>query len=127
MAGEFIADVVFDSGLTYITTNASALHICSQAPTSYTEATTTYSLGSKSSPSVGSPEDGATSGRRVVVDAITDGTVSSNGTATHWALVYAGGTVLLAAGPLAGPDAVTTGNPFTVDAISITLRDATVT
>jgi len=127
MAGEFIADSIFDNGLTYITSNANAVHVCSQVPTSYSEATSTYSLGSKSSPSVGSPENGATSGRRVVIDQFTDGVASSSGVATHWALVYTGGTELLATGPLAAPDTVALGSPFTVDAISISLRDATVT
>ncbi len=128
MAGEFISDNVYDSGLDYFDTNAETLYICSQAPTTYTEASSTYALGDKNSITVGVPEAGATDGRRCIVSAITDGDVTGTGTATHWAICKDSATSeLLAVGPLSASQAVTSGNVFTTDAISVTIRDATVT
>lgn len=120
----FIADVIFDNGLQYATDNGGALHICSQEPTTYAEATSTYTLGNKTV-TVGAPQNGATNGRRVIIPAITDGSVTGTGTASHWALVKTTATTaLLATGALTSSQAVTSGNTFTLDAISITIPDA---
>ena len=126
MAGEFINDEVFDQGLDYADTNGTRIDITSQVATTYTEATSTYTLGNKTGLNTGATEAGATDGRRVIVPAITDGSVTGTGTATHWALTD-GAAVLIATGPLSSSQAVTSGNTFTLDAISITIRDATVT
>lgn len=119
----FISDNVFDSGLAYLTTNGGRLDICSQAPTTYAEATSTYTLGNKTGLNTGATQDGATDGRRVIVPAITDGTVTGTATATHWALTN-GSDTLIATGALTASQAVTSGNTFTLDAISLTIRDA---
>lgn len=121
----FIADVVFDSGLSYADTNGTRIDICSSEPTTYGQATTegAVSLGNKTGLNTGAPEAGATDGRRVIVPAITDGTVTTNGTATHWALTD-GASVLIATGALSASQVVTASNTFTLDAISITIRDA---
>jgi len=124
MAGEYINDEVFDGGLDYADTNGTRIDITSQVATTRTEAVTTYTLGNDTV-NTGAPEAGAVDGRRVQVPAITAGTVTGTGTATHWALTS--GTELLATGPLTSSQAVTSGNTFSLDAISITLRDATVT
>lgn len=120
----FISDNVFDSGLAYLTTNGGRLDICSQAPTTYAEATSTYTLGNKTSPTVGSPTNGASSGRRVIISAITDGTVTGTGTATHWALTKTTATTELLAWGTITSQGVTSGNTFTLDALSITIPDA---
>lgn len=120
----FLSDNVLDFGVDYIDDNCGALHICSQQPTTYAEATSTYSLGSKTSPTVGAAENGASSGRRVRVSAITDGSVTGTGTATHYALVKTTATTeLLAAQALSASQAVTNGNTFTLDEISVTIPD----
>jgi hypothetical protein len=121
----FIADTVFDNGLTVLDTTVENLYITSAEATTFTEAATTFKLGTKATPTVGAPENGATDGRRVIVSAITDGTVNTTGTATHWALTDDSGSLLLATGALSASQAVTSGNTFTLDAISITIRDAT--
>ena len=126
MAGEFINDEVFDQGLDYADTNGTRIDITSQVATTYAEATSTYTLGNKTSLNTGATEGGATDGRRVIVPAITDGSVTGTGTATHWALTDAS-SVLIATGPLSSSQGVTSGNTFTLDAISITIRDATTT
>lgn len=122
----YINDEVFDQGLDYADTNGTRIDICSQEPSSYGEATTagTYSLGNKTGLNTGATQAGATDGRRVIVPAITDGSVTNTGTATHWALTD-GSAVLIATGALSSSQAVTSGNTFTLDAISITIRDAT--
>ena len=119
-----IADRVLDGGLTILDTEVNKLCICSAEPTTYTEANSTYLLGAKTSPTVGSPEDASPNGRKVVVSAITDGAISANGTASHWALVDTGNSRLLAAGSLSSTQAVTNGNVFTLTAIDIRIPDA---
>ena len=71
----------------------------------------------------GVPEAGGTDGRRVIVPAITDGSVTATQTAGWWALTN-GAAILVAAGALSSSQGVTSGNTFTLDAISITIRDA---
>ena len=118
----FIADTVFDNGLTTVDTNGTRLDICSQEPTTYAEATSTYTLGNDTV-NTGAAEAGATDGRRVIVPAITAGSVTGTGTANHGALTN-GSSVLYATGSLSSSQAVTSGNTFTLDAVSITIRDA---
>ncbi|WP_320176612.1 hypothetical protein [Roseovarius pacificus] len=119
----FIADNIFDSGLSYAQTKGSRIDVCSQEPTSYAEATSTYTLGNKTGLTVGAPTNGDTNGRKVVVPAITDGSVTADGTATHWALTDGTGE-LLATGSLSASQGVTNGNTFTLGAIDITIADA---
>lgn len=123
MAGEYINDEVFDQGLDYADTNGTRIDVTSQAATTYTEATSTYTLGNKTGLNTGATEAGDVDGRKVVVPAINDGSVSGTGTATHWALTD-GSSILVATGPLTSSQAVTSGNTFTLDAIDITIRDA---
>ena len=127
MAGEFIADSVLDDGVQYAVTNGSRIDITSQAATTYTEATSTYTLGNKTSLTLTGPSNASSgTGRAAVVPAITDGSVTGTDTATHWALSD-GSSELLATGPLTSSQAVTSGNTFTLDSIEVINRDATVT
>ena len=119
----FLNDNVFDSGLAYATTNGTRLDICSTDPGGVYATVTANTLGNKTL-STGSATNGDVDGRKVVVPAITDGSVTGTGTATHWALTN-GSSVVVASGSLTSSQAVTSGNTFTLDAIDITLRDAT--
>lgn len=118
----FINDEVFDQGLDYADTNGTRIDITSQEATTYAEATSTYTLGNDTV-NTGATQDGATDGRRVVVPAISAGSVTGTGTASHWALTN-GSNTLIATGALSASQAVTSGNTFSLDAISITIRDA---
>ena len=120
----FINDRVFDTGLTVLDTEVNRLDICSQEPVSYAEATSTYTLGNKTSPTVGAPADRTPSGRKVTVSAITDGTVTGTGTASHWALTDTVNTRLLATGSLSASQGVTEDNVFTLGAFDIGIPDA---
>ena len=118
----FLADEVLDFGVNYIDVETTDLHICSAEPAVWGDIAT-LTLGNKAAPVVSAPLDGVTNGRRVTVSAITDGTVTATDTATHWALVDTAATKLLAAGALGSPQAVTSGNPFTLTAFDITIPD----
>ena len=118
----FITDAVYDNGLTYAQTNGTRLDITSAEATTYAEATSTLTLGNDAV-TVSAPSNGAVDGRRVEVPAITAGTVTGTGDAAYWALTDGVG-ILIATGTLT-PQSVTSGNTFSLSAISITLRDAT--
>jgi hypothetical protein len=115
----FVNSRVLDFGLNELT-NTTALHICSQEPATYTEAITTYTLGNKASPTIGSIVAGSPSGRAITVSAITDGSVTATGTATHYALVDTVNSRLLLAQSLSASQAVTNGNTFTLSQITVT-------
>ena len=119
----FLADRVFDNGLTVLDTEATHLYICSQLPTTYTEATATYDLGVKAGPTVGAPADRSGGGREVTVSAITDGSVTDTGTATHWALTDNTNSRLLATNALAASQSVTSGNSFTLASFTVGIPD----
>lgn len=120
----FLADYVLDAALSKLDTEANRLDICTQEPTSYTEATSTYTKGNKTSLSVGSPADRSPSGRKVAVASFTDGSVTGDGTVTHWAIVDTGNSRLLATGALSSSQVVTNGNTFSLGAFDIGIPDA---
>lgn len=120
----FINDRVFDLGLNVLDTEANRLDICNAEPTTYTQATSTNTLGNKTSLAIGAPADATPNGRKVSTPSITDGTVTANGTATHWAITDTVNSRLLATGALSASQSVTSGNVFTLGAIDIRIPDA---
>lgn len=120
----FLADEVLDSGLSVLDTGANRLDICSQEPATYTEATSTYTLGNKTSLSVGAPADRSPNGRKVTVAAITDGSVTATGTASHYAVSRTSDSTRLAANSLSASQAVTNGNTFSLAAFDVGIPDA---
>jgi hypothetical protein len=114
---------VFDNGLTVLDTEANRIDITSQEATSYAEATSTYTLGNSTSLSIGAPQDRSGGGREVVVAAITDGSVTGTGTATHYAIVDTANSRLLATGSLTASQSVTSGNTFTLSSVAIGIPD----
>jgi hypothetical protein len=114
-------DRVYDFGLNVLDTEANALHICNLEPSTYASATGANSLGSKAlaAGGIGAPGAGSPNGRKVTVASISDGSITVSGTASHYAIVDTVNSRLLAAGPLAANQAVTSGNPFTLAAFDI--------
>jgi hypothetical protein len=112
-------DRVYDNGLTVLDTEANRIDITSQEATTFTEATVTYTLGNSTSLSIGAPQNRSGGGREVVVAAITDGSVTNTGTATHYAIVDTINSRLLATGSLSNPQAVTSGNSFTTTSVTV--------
>jgi len=118
-----LGDRVFDNGLTVLDTEANAIHITSQEAVDYTDATSTSTLGSSASLSIGAPADRTGGGREVTVAAISDGSVAATGVASHYAIVDTVNLRLLAAGALAASQSVTSGNTFTLASFTIGIPD----
>ena len=114
---------VFDNGLSVLDTEANKILVTSQEATTYTEANATYALGNSTSLSIGAPADRSGGGREVTVAAISDGSVTGTGTATHFAVVDTLNSRLLATGSLTASQAVTSGNTFTLGAFTIGIPD----
>jgi len=113
---------VFDNGLTVLDTEANAIHITSAEATSFANVAA-VTLGNSTSLSIGAPADRSGGGREVVVAAITDGSVTGTGTATHYAIVDTVNSRLLATGSLTASQAVTSGNTFTLSSVAIGIPD----
>ena len=113
---------VFDNGLTVLDTEANAIHVTSAEATSFANVAA-VTLGNSTSLSIGAPQDRAGGGREVVVAAITDGSVTGTGTATHYAIVDTVNSRLLATSTLTASQAVTSGNTFTLSSVAIGIPD----
>jgi hypothetical protein len=115
-----LEDRVLDFGLNVLDTESSFISICSSEPTTIAVAATSGLLGFKSwgaGAAFASPSAGAPNGRQVASIAVSDGTITTSGTASWWA-AYAAGT-LHAHGTLSGAQVVTAGNTFTLAAFTI--------
>jgi hypothetical protein len=121
----YLPDGSLDVLLNYVQDNVESLYICNAEPTDYTEASATFKLGTKVSPTVAEPSDRGGGGRECIVSAITDGAITVTDDATHWALCKDSATSeLLAAGDLAALQAVTDGNTFTLAQFAFGVPDA---
>lgn len=116
-------DRVFDNGLTVLDTEANKISITSQEATTYTEGNATYALGNSTSISISAPADRVGGGRKVTVSAITGGSVTGSGTATHYAILDTINSRLLATGSLTASQVVTSGNSFTLSSFDIGIPD----
>lgn len=117
-----VEDVVLDSGLSQIDTLPTHITICQSEPTTLAIAMTTL-LGFKSVAAgahFGAPaaSTGPT-GRGVTSVAITDGTITTTGTASWWAVCTT--AALYAHGLISTPQSVTSGNTFSLAAFDIKL------
>lgn len=119
----FMNDEFYDDLLANLD-DTTHLYLCSQEPNSFAEASSTFALGSKASPSIGAVTNNSPNGRKRTVAAITDGAITSTGTATHWALVDSSNSKLLVSNSLSTSKAVANGNVFTLTAIDIKVPDA---
>jgi hypothetical protein len=114
----FVNTNVLDSGLSYATTNGTRIDITSTEATTYAQATSTYTLGNKTSISTGAAATRSPSGRKVTVAAVSGGSVTNTGTAAYWALTD-NSAILVATGALSSSQAVTSGNTFSLAAFDI--------
>jgi len=110
---------IYDNGLTVLSSEANALHICTTEPTTYTEAVTTYTIGNKASPIIAAPTDRTGGGREVVVSAISDGSVTAAGTPNFVAIVDTVNLRLLMTGALTTTEAMLNGDTFTINQFAI--------
>jgi hypothetical protein len=120
---------VLDNGLAVLTSAGTRVDICHTEPTTYAQATSSYSLGNKTGIAIGSPASRSPSGRKVTVPAITDGTVTATSTSTtddaqYVAISDPATSRLLAAGPIEEAQLVYIGNQFTLEAFAIGIPGA---
>lgn len=121
----FLNDNTLDNGLAALKAAADRIYINSSEPATFTAATSTVALGNKTLSAggvfPGAIAAGSPSGRKLTTVAVTDGTVTASGTASHWSIVTNGSSRLEAANSLASSQAVTSGNTFTLGAFDIRL------
>ncbi len=117
-------DRVLDNGLITLVNEGNRLDICSLEPTTFTQATSTNSLGNKTTPVIDAPSARTPNGRKVTVTAITNGTITANGTASHYAITDTVNSRLLATGSLSASLAVLIGYAFTTTSFDIGIPGA---
>jgi hypothetical protein len=118
-----IADYCLDA-LVEKLREATRLFINSSEPATYTAASSTVKLGTKTTPTMGAVSDRTPNGRKTTVAAFTDGAVEATGAASHWSLADHVNSRLLSAGSLAASQSVTTGNTFALAAYDVGVPDA---
>ncbi|MGI5900704.1 MAG: hypothetical protein ACOX8S_12470 [Christensenellales bacterium] len=113
-----IQNVALDATLNYIKTNGKKVHVCDQMPTTFAQATNTYSLGYTPTISFTGPTS-ITDGRKITVGATNNGTITKAGTTAYAAVVSE--TELLAVKKLTGSSvqALIVGNPLITDAFDL--------
>jgi hypothetical protein len=129
----FVNDRVLDNGLSVLDTEATHVYVCDAEPTTYAGATgaangsTQHGLGNKNFGAgavFGSPAAGTPNGRKVTSAPVTDGSVTTSGTGSHFAVVDSANSRLLLAGPLSASQALVSGNLFTLTAFAFRLPNA---
>jgi hypothetical protein len=118
-----INDRVLDNGLTVLDTEANRVDITSAESTTFAEATSSQTLGNKTSISISAPADRTGGGRKVTLSAISDGTVTGTGSATHYAITDTTNSRLLVTGSLTASQSVTSGNTFSLETLDIGIPD----
>jgi len=118
-----LGNSVFDNGLNYIYSNTEKLYLLSADPGLMWSNIASYALGNKSSPTISTPADRTEGGREVVVSAVTDGSCTGTGDATHYALTDDSESDILVSGPLSGTLSMTSGAAFATDSFSIGIPD----
>lgn len=116
-----VLDAVLDAAHDEIRNNCNLMTVCSQEPTTRTEAVTTYALADVAMSSGDfAKADGDTSGRKLTVAQKTGVNVDTTGTGTHVALVD--GTRLLFVTTCTSVS-LTSGNSATFQSWDLELRD----
>lgn len=114
---------VLDQSLEYIKNNCDKMTVCSQEPTTFTEANSTYALADVS---MGSTDytiaDGDTSGRKVTVAEKSGVTVDDTGTGNHVALLDTVNSLMLYV-TTSTSQSLTSGNTMTFETWDVELRD----
>ena len=120
-----ILDAAYDAGLDRAADLVENFYITSTEATNYTEASVTFKLGTKATPTINAAENGAVNGRRRRIAAFSDGVVNNNGTADSWATTDNSLTELMCAAQLASGQVVTAPNAFSITITDIAFADAT--
>lgn len=123
----YLNDNTLDNGLSALKSAATHIYICSAEPATYTAATSTNALGNKNFGAgnvfPGAIAAGSPSGRKLATAAVTDGSVTATGTASHYAVVTSGSSRLEVANSLTSSQAVTNGNTWTMASVDVRLAN----
>lgn len=114
---------VLDASLEHLQNNVDKMTVCSQQPTTFTEANSTYALADVAMSSGDfTIAEGDTSGRKVTVAQKSGITVDDTGTGNHVALLDTSNSRMLYV-TTATSQSLTSGNTMTFEAWDIELRD----
>lgn len=123
-------DAVLDAALDYIADNCDRVDICSTEPTTYAEATSTYTLGNYT-PTAGAGNgdwtiaNGDTSGRKLTLGAQTGNNATGTGTGAYIAGTNGSDTLIFVL-DLSASIGVNSGQEFQINAVDVLeLPDAT--
>lgn len=116
-----LGDYYLDGGLANVKALCDKIFVCSQMPTSYADATSTSALGNKNwgAGNAFSTETSYAGGMQISSIAITNGSITANGTAVAWAAVDSVNSRLLASGTMTGSQLVASGQNFTLSSFTI--------
>ena len=118
-----LGNTVFDDGLNVIDTNTENLYLLSADPGLTWANIATYALGNKATPTIASPTDRTGGGREVVIAAITDGSATATGDATHYALTDDSASDILVSGTLSSTLSLTSGGSFATEVFAVGIPD----
>lgn len=124
---KFVPDATLDAMLTVIADAVDRVDICSTQPTTYAEATTTYSLGNVvvTAGTAGADwnlANGDTSGRKLTLTEQTGVSIGTSGSAQH--IAGTNGTDTLYFVTTCTTQSVTSGNTATINTFDIEIQDA---
>jgi hypothetical protein len=119
----YIGNRILDEGLNKFNAEATHIHVCSAEPASFAEVSS-LSLGNKASPEISVSEDRENGGRQVRISAITDGSITSTGTISHFAIIDNNNSRLLATGSLDSAKSVVIGDTWTWEELTIGIPGA---
>lgn len=124
---KLVPDAILDGMLAVIADSVDRIDICSTQPTTYAEATSTYSLGDVAVTAGAGNGDwtlgnGDTNGRKLTLGQQTGVTIDSSGTAQH--IAGTDGSSVLSFVTTCTSQAVTSGNTATINAFDIEISDA---
>ena len=124
---KFVPDATIDAMLAVIANAVDRIDICSTQPTTYTEATSTYSLGNVAlTLGAGNGDwtlaNGDVSGRKLTMAQQTGVSIGTSGSAQH--IAGTDGTSTLWFVTTCTSQSVTSGNTATINAFDIEVLDA---
>lgn len=119
---------VLDNGLSRLDSDSTHIVVCAAEPTAYSLCSVgaANSLGYKSFGAgavFGAPAAGSPNGRKVDSAAVTDGTITTGGTANWWAVIDSANSRLDAHGSLSSSQVVASGNTFSLASFTIRIPD----
>ena len=114
----YYSDYGRDADLNALISGGTRLDACTSAPTTYAEATSTYSIGNKTGLTLTGPTDATPDGRKATVPTFTSGSQTGSGTPLYWAITDPANSRLWAVNIISGVSGAFTGsgNTFSMPA-----------